>query len=262
MDAGDLAGDNDAGLPERAKKDLHNPFFNNYSAQVLAHRIPLNLLVESARKNTLPAQLQRELARSTWTRAIVLGNVAAADQLQPILEELDNPLWKSMEPSRSAKTHQEKQFLAVLVILQNPGLSPYVRSGLLRTEMLGEIDSFRDNWWCEPSKDNGAQFQEHRDVDIGPPQFLSTADVTKSDEENSSLAEAAVAPNFLATEVLDYANSHPDDKRVPQALHLVVRSTRYGCTDLHTTKWSQKAFRLLHRRYPNNEWTLKTKYYF
>jgi hypothetical protein len=261
-DGGDLAGDDEQSLTERAKKDKGKAFFNEYSAQILAQRMPLKLLVESVKLPTLPTPLRRELARSTWTRATVLGNMAAADELQPVIAELDKPLWNAMEPFRSAKTNEDKRFAAAFVTLQNPGLSPYVRTGLLRLVMLGEIDNFRDNWWCEPVNDGSVRIRTDRDPGLPVPSFLSANEITQLDRENDRLAEAAVAPNFLADEVLGYARSHPSDERVPQALHLAVRSTRYGCTDAETTKWSQNAFRLLHEHYPNSEWTMKTKYYY
>jgi len=72
--------------------------------------------------------------------------MAAADHLQPVIAELDKPLWSAMEPFRSAKTNEERRFAAAFVTLQNSGLRPYVRTGLLRTTALGEIDNFRDNW--------------------------------------------------------------------------------------------------------------------
>jgi hypothetical protein len=262
MDGSDLAGDDKQPLTERAKKDKGKAFFNDYSAQILAQRMPLELLVKSAKALTLPTPLRRELARSTWTRATVLGNMAAADQLQPVIAEVDKPLWNAMEPYRSAKTNEEKRFAAALVTLQNPGLSPYVRTGLLRSATLAEIDNFRDNWWCEPVNDGSARIRTDLDPGVSAPSFLPVNEMTQLDLENGRLAEAAVAPNFLADEVLVYARSHPSDVRMPQALHLVVRSTRYGCTDAETTKWSEKAFRLLHERYPKSEWTMKTKYHY
>src|SRR5438105_4202209 len=243
IDGSDVAGDDEIGLTERAKNDKGKPFFNDYSAQILAHRMPLDLLVQSAKSSTLPAALGRELALSTWTRATVLGNPAIADQLQPVIAELDKSLWSAMEPFRSAQTIEEKRFAAAFVTLQNPGLSPYVRTGLLRSATLDDIDSFRDNWWCQPSHDGSVRIRTDRDPDVAAPGFLSAAEVTQLDHENAKLAEAAVAPNFFAAEVLGYATSNPGDKRVPQALHLVVRSTRYGCTDAQTTEWSTKAFR-------------------
>jgi len=223
MDGSDLAGDDEHALAESAKKNKGKAFFNDYSAQILAQRMPLELLVESAKSPTLPAPLRRELARSTWTRATVLGNMAAADQLQPVIAELDKPLWNAMEPFRSAKTNEEKRFAAAFVTLQNPGLSPYVRTGLLRTTALGEIDNFRDNWWCEPVNDGS--IRTDRDPGLPAPSFLSVNEMTQLDRENGRLAEAAVAPNFLADEVLGYARSHARDERVPQALHFVVRGT-------------------------------------
>ena len=72
----------------------------------------------------------------------------------------------------------------------------------------------------------------------------------------------ACAPNYLAQQVIDWAKGHPDDKRVPEALHLAVRATRYGCTNKLTTNHSKKAFDLLHQRYPKSEWARKTKYHF
>jgi hypothetical protein len=61
---------------------------------------------------------------------------------------------------------------------------------------------------------------------------------------------------------MDWAKTHPDDQRVPEGLYLAVRSTRYGCTNKLTTKYSKSAFDLLHQKYPQSEWAKKTKYYF
>jgi hypothetical protein len=156
-----------------------------------------------------------------------------ADQLQPVIAELDKPMWTTMEPFRSAKTNEEKRFAAAFVTLRNPGLSPYVRTGLLRSATLGEIDNFRDNWWCEPLKDGGGRVRADRDPSVPTPAFLSASEVAQLKQENAGLAEVAVAPNILAAEVLAYAKLHPDDERVPQALHLVVRST---ATDARTRR--------------------------
>jgi len=255
-------GDEEQELTERGKRDKEKAFFNDYSAEIFAQRMPLELLVESAKSESLPAPLRRELARSTWTRATVLENMAAAEQLQPLIEELDKPLWTTMEPFRSAKTNEQKRFAAAFLTLRNPGLSPYVRTGLLRSATLGEIDNFRDNWWCEPLKDGGGRIRADRDPSVPAPAYLSGTEVAQLKEETARLAGVAVAPNVLAAEVLAYAKLHPDDERVPEALHLVVRSTRFGCTDAETTKWSEKAFLLLHEHYPKSEWTMKTKYYY
>jgi hypothetical protein len=48
-----------------------------------------------------------------------------------------------MEPSRSAKTADAKRFVAIFIVLNNPGLKPSVREGTLRSATLGELDEFQ-----------------------------------------------------------------------------------------------------------------------
>ena len=49
---------------------------------------------------------------------------------------------------------------------------------------------------------------------------------------------------------------------VGEALHLVVRATRYGCLDADSGNYFRRAFTLLHKRYPRDPWTRKTPYWF
>ena len=72
-------------------------------------------------------------------------------------------------------------------------------------------------------------------------------------------ASAANGVNSLAGVAIEYGRAHP---RVPEALHLAVRATRYGPTDDASHALSKQAFELLHRRYPNSEWAKNTKYYY
>jgi len=70
------------------------------------------------------------------------------------------------------------------------------------------------------------------------------------------------APNYIAEQAIKWANANPTDPRIPEALHLAVTTTRFGCTDKNTGRWSKAAFDLLHRKYPNTSWARKTKYWF
>jgi len=240
------------------------PYFNSYVAGVLDRRLPLTLLAEFAQSQALPSHLRREIARTAWLRAVLVGDLAMADRLQPTLKEVDGPLWRSMEPFRTATTSADKHFAAVFVSLQNPGLMPNFWEGLLRSSTLGEIDSFRDNWWCgeRQEADRAPYLGQNREADGPGPGFLAAADTKRAQQEVEKLKAVGFAPNYLTSEVLAYAKQHPGDPRVPQALYLAVRSTRYGCTDKETTHWSKAAFELLHERYPKSEWAEKTKYYY
>src|SRR5581483_8624537 len=70
------------------------------------------------------------------------------------------------------------------------------------------------------------------------------------------------APNYLGRSVIAWAKEHPSDARSPEALHLTVRATRYGCTNDESRDYSYGAFQLLDKKYPENEWTKKTPFWF
>ncbi|HLZ13268.1 MAG TPA: hypothetical protein VKP58_11835 [Candidatus Acidoferrum sp.] len=252
------------------------PYFSDYVAKIFQKRLPLPTLVQAAESPTMPKLLRRDVARSAWVRSVLLGDLAAALELQPALHELDQPLWTNMESFRLAKTDAEKHFAALVVILSNPGMKPSVRGGLPRSTTFGELDRFRDNWWCtdmeggpnwgknffsEYNKESNLKFVD-RDADFPFPSWLTDAQKSQASSEWAKLGTVGAAPNILTRQVLAYANEHPGDPSVPMALHLAVRSTRFGCANIETTHLSKAAFDLLHQRYPQTEWTKKTPYWY
>jgi hypothetical protein len=76
----------------------------------------------------------------------------------------------------------------------------------------------------------------------------------------------------IGQRVIDYANAHPDDPQVPEALALTVRATHYACQSWDSktpgastsnyTPVGKAAFELLHTHYPKSPWTAKTPYYY
>ncbi|NJL72874.1 MAG: hypothetical protein HC888_15650 [Candidatus Competibacteraceae bacterium] len=50
--------------------------------------------------------------------------------------------------------------------------------------------------------------------------------------------------------------------RIPEALHMAVKATRFGTGDDNTSKLSAAAFKLLHSKYKGNPWTKKTPYHY
>jgi len=56
--------------------------------------------------------------------------------------------------------------------------------------------------------------------------------------------------------------SHATDARVAEALHRVVRATRFGCTTDTSPDTSREAFTLLHKLFPQSEWAKQTPYWF
>ena len=147
--------------------------------------------------------------------------------------------------------------------LKNPGLRPFVSAGVGRTTAVNDIDSYRDNYWCtEPPAPQGAPYEENpKPKPVVVPDFLKSSQAM-AEKQYATLQALGTAPNYLCRVAIDWANKNPNDPRAPEALHLAVRSTRFGCTDQETGKWSKAAFDLLHRKYPNTTWAKNTKYWF
>ena len=99
------------------------------------------------------------------------------------------------------------------------------------------IDEFPDNWWDVTGvPGNPARI----------PEFLPPPERATGREEWQQLRAAALkAPDFLCGETVAWARSHQEDPRVPQALHLAVRTTRYT-NGPHATDFPKQAFTLLH----------------
>ena len=182
-----------------------------------------------------------------------------------------------MAPYSTAGTREERRFAAVFLMLRHPGLKPYAARGVARKTPLGRIDELRDNWWCsfgakpEPDTFNyyniGAPFPEplkcvYPGGKVDPPSFLTASERQAAEREWKKLAALPTAPSYLSRAVIDWALRYPSDPRIPYALHLAVKSTRYGCTDATTSEVSKKAFEILHRKYPGSDWAKQTKYYF
>ncbi len=251
------------------------PLFTHYSAEVFLKRLPLAGLLQAAQTPALPKDLRREVARAAWVRSILINDYEAAAKLQAVLQEVDRPLWQSIEPVGSAQSDAEKHFAAIFVILHNPGMKPSVRESSLRSATLGEVDNYRDNWWCtdmagdanwgkvysDYDQDVNLTFVDH-DPNFPFPDWVSESQRAAASAEWKKLSGVGAAPNYLTSQVLEYAKQHPNDFRMPEALYLAIRSTRFGCTNIESRKFSKDAFDFLHEHYPESDWAKKTKYYY
>jgi len=201
------------------------------SAEVFDRALPMALLRKASTSLLLPDKTREELQRVVSIRTLLL-----------------NPA---------------PDFGEVFHLLKTPGDGPIVLAGYGRgTKNLGELDMMDDNWWCA-----GANGPPHWSPQgqAGPPpaaNFLSPAERTEAEAEWKKFAALPAGPDWLGAQTIAYARAHPEDPRVPEALHLVVRATRYGCKDGNTGDFSKRAFELLHRRYATNEWAKKTPFWY
>ncbi len=92
--------------------------------------------------------------------------------------------------------------------------------------------------------------------------FLTAEEQARAARKWKTLDAIESAPDFFGREVLAWAATHLTDARVAEALHRVVRSTRFGCSTERSGDVSREAFTLLHKRFPRSEWAAQTPYWF
>jgi hypothetical protein len=248
------------------------------SVGIFNQRLPLSMLVQAADETTLPASLRDQLAARTWLRAAILDDTAAARQLEPHVLAKFPQVRSYIEQYDRADSAQARRFALVFMVMRFPGMQPFVNAmGMGEVISKGTSNAISSgSWWCY---DVGGD-QEHRvyqsafwsdasgtqskpKVALRPaPSWLTPAEREAGEREWRKLSAIGAAPMYFAPVVLDWAKTHPDDPRVPEALHYFVRSTRYGCVDKSIGRYSHEAFDWLHRKYPGSEWTKKTPYWY
>jgi len=200
------------------------------SAAVLDSAVPLAMLRQASTSPLLPEEIRQELQSVVSIRNLVLA--------------------------------QSPNFDDVFHLLHTPGEAPFVRGGYARPYPPGELGMLQDSWWCQGARSPANWVPPDRQPPEPVANFLSAANREEAAAERRKLAVLPAAPDWLGAQAVAYAAAHPEDPRVPESLYLVVRATRYGCTDAQTGDASKRAFDLLHRRYPNTEWAKKTPYWY
>jgi hypothetical protein len=241
-------------------------YFDDDAASILNREAPLRTLVQAARSSSLPANLQLQAARAAWVRSILLNDTESARETAPVLSSLAPYLKPYLDGYLAAGDDQARGFAAVWLLLNNPGMRTSVDSGAGRTSSTPLIDSFRDNWWCAA---DGAKRPMNAPLELlyqgSAPDagFLSPSQRSEARQEQERLAAAPAAPTFLARKSLEWVETHADDPRAAEALHLVVRAGRYACGgDADTDRWVKRAFRLLHSRYAKSAAARRTPFWY
>jgi hypothetical protein len=249
------------------------PLFDGDAARVLNRRLPLGTLREAVHRDILPTHLRRQLAMAALVRSLLLGEEDTTRDLLPVVKSFAPELGPYLDEYRAAVNKESRTLAGLFMMLRFPGLKPYVQENVGRLLPLDQIDSYRDNWWCAV---NAATPYQPRETDrLSPPLellypdnrddtlvFLRPGQTIAAQQELQRLAALGTAPNYLSQQVTAWGQRYDGDSRVPEALHLAVKATRFGCTDADTGKFSKAAFELLHKRYPKSPWAQKTPYWY
>ena len=271
--------DFDGTLDARGFEEFRGQALFDYCATAVLDRdFTPRMLLEALRREELAPHLRRRLALAAWARAVLTGEDATALELAPLLAELAPELRAELDPIRAAPPGEARQFATALTFLRFPGLQPNLNSPVGRIIPIGRLSNLRDNWWCggkalvagteerplyEPAPSCG--LPEGRRVTLrepAPPAFLTAEQRAQAGQMRERLRALEPATPRLARIVFAWAEAHPHDARVPEALHRLVDAAHVGCPVQDDGTVAKAAFRLLHRRYPQSPWAAKTPYWY
>ncbi len=247
--------------------------FSIYASRSLSEEAPLSVLADLALQNPWPDELTGEVAQAAWTRAVLLGEWETADRIAPLLRRIFPEARPHLDELSRAATPPQKSFVAALTLLRLPGFHAYVSAGGLRLDAADRLHAYRHNWWCGPDSMSQTYYDHYRRglssdellVSLSPSRaagFLSESEKEAGRSERQRLDSMGAGANALGRLVFDYELVEPDDPRLPEALHRVVRATRFGCDDTLTSEHSRRAYRILHRRFPGSRWARATPYWY
>ena len=261
---------NEEGDDLRSDKEMQTwakrEMFDEDSVAFFNEKMPLSVLREAALNPQLPEHLKKFLVSAVWTRAFLLGNQPIEREFTPLMSRYAKEYLPLFSKYALAANPTDREAAALLVILYNPVIQPYVPVGYGRENSPPtSIDSIRGNWWCaedEAGKDESSY--DHYDFNYPKsyPNFLTATQTAEALREHKQIAASGNSATFLARRAVEFAKRNPNHLQTPEILHLAVRATRYGCTDDETLKFSKEAFTILHKRYPKSAWTAKTPYWF
>lgn len=267
-----LAICSDGGIPEMPDEDddlkgkgKTPPSFTTLAGNVLTNKFPLSVLRQVATNKQVPANLRNNVAWTSWVRAALIGDEGEAKSLAVIASPLNKAKSKFFTSYLAATTPEDRKFAAALLMLHFSSAEPNATSGQLMDDDYGDSSGW---WWgaspvrkitTSNSDDDSDSSSDDEPFD---PLFLTAAQKAQATAQLAKLAKVETAPNYFAKIVLAYAQKHPADPRVPEALHYAIKCTRYGATDDATTKLSKQMFVTLHAKYKGNVWTKQTPYWY
>jgi hypothetical protein len=258
---------------ESIKKPKTGDLFDADATRVLNRETPFRLLKESALSAPLPPGLRPEALMTAFTRGLMLGEDIS--EIARRLAETEPDLSSFTNAYLNETSDDGRRFAAAFLLLHRPEARPYFAAGISRQLHPGKLDEYRDNWWCPMDIEIGLDARANyawygtptpnllqKSAAAVTPEFLAGSASAESKREMDTLETLGAATDFLGGIVLPFAQSHPDDARVPEALYWLVRAGHYGCADVNTWKTTRAAFRVLHLRYPKTSWAIRTPTWF
>jgi len=224
----------------------------------LREQFPVSVLIVLARDPQIPPEVRRSIALQGFVRAIMLDDHAHGRAFATLIGGSDVVFDADLDAYRHALGKARGGLGALLVF---------------KHEHVFEEPSIREEFaeFAQPCSDARCWVRTPAYtgvVNIGewPTRVLSAAQSRARRAELAKLGPLGIRLNVLGDRVLAWSGADPQHPRVPETLYRLVAQTRRasvgGVSDEHTGRVSRRAFMQLHERYPDNEFTQRTPYWF
>lgn len=233
----------------------NNQMFDEDSMTFFNEILPISSLVKAGENQKLPPYLRKNILISAYVRSVLLERKElqkrAAFQLGQVAPE--------MREEMTSFLNSPTELNAYYPILKFPVMRPYIENGFGRFDIPSQTLSVRaDNWWSlDRLKNEEKSVKESVEIN-----FLNEIEKKEAKKELEKLISFGNSSNFLTQKAILIAKENPQAPIITELLHHAVKTTRYGDRGDNIGELSQTAFNLLHKNYPNNEWTKKTPFWF
>ena len=179
----------------------------------------LSLLIDAA-PHRLPQISRQDLAIAAWTRAVLLQDAGSAAKLQPLLP-------KAIRDAAGSSIG----FPADLAILTIPVFGPISKPEFRVSPATATSILSATTGGASPGAN--ARTMTRRNQSLFPSRASIPADaLARANYEYQQLQQLPDSVAVVGHRVIDYANDHPDESTIPEALALVVRAGHYACRAL------------------------------
>lgn len=238
---------------------------SRWTIDVFNRLLPLQRLLEASRSSRLTNDLRQELARAVFVRASLLARKSELLQAARQIRVNGEDAKKRLKDLEETKSDEELFRRAMFLIMHAPAFRPRLfQIHHLDVDFETRVTS-NTNWWCAPGE-RPAEGTESTaitapsfpmsEIQAG---FLSPEERNQAHAEQEALKALPSAPDMFLTSAIRWSKDTPKDSRVPEALHLAIKSSRWStCAKVS----SQEAFKILHAKHPQSPWAKKTPHWY
>jgi hypothetical protein len=221
--------------------------------QRIYRHLPLPLLATVPHQNGPQDVSDTGVNAVVFTRALLLEDWPTARRLAPLMAQSRATTAHLYQRLGAATTPADQRLAALLILVNSPEFNPAA---------VGNDGSLR-YWGCG----NTSTAADALPVLNVPAVFLTPNERSQLAREQALWAKLPQRTRWLADSLLPWAAGKPNDPEAPKALHFLVASTRNECTSDNRpgsgdNNHSRQAFELLHKLWPKDPWTLKTRYWY